>query len=291
MRHGKTVRNYGEHVDLTYYEAPPPVYIPIVRHPFEAGVPQAPPAKPDLVPNTDIYFRGFDQAAPDVYHMEEWEREFRGYVKSGTLPNLEVMTINHDHFGSFAQAIEGLTNPTLQMADDDYSLGRIVQDVESSPFSASTAIFVNEDDSQTGPDHVDTHRSLLLVISPYTRRNALVHTLYTTDNVVRTITDLLGLNHLGMQDANAAPLADAFAREGTVSAYAAIVPGVLCKPPVASDLVPACGDASVRKSAYVPQRHGGAWWAAQTAGMDFSRPDAVDPVRFNQVVWRGILGG
>jgi YVTN family beta-propeller protein len=291
LRHGKTVRDYGEHVDLTYYDAPPPVAIPIVRHPFEAHMPQSPPAKPALVANTDIYFRGFDQAAPDVYRVEEWEREFRGYVKSGKLPTLEVMTINHDHFGSFTQALEGLTNPTLQMADDDYSLGRIVQDVESSPFAGSTAIFINEDDSQTGPDHVDTHRSLLLVVSPYTRRNALVHTLYTTDNVIRTITDLLGLNHLGMQDANAAPMTDAFTNAGSATKYAAIVPGVLCRAPVASDLVPACAETAVKKSAYVAQRHDGAWWAAQTAGMDFSKPDAVDPIRFNQIVWRGIMGG
>ena len=69
------------------------------------------------------------------------------------------------------------------------------------------------------------------------------------------------------------------------------MPGVLCRAPVASDLVPACADATVQKSAYVPQRHGGTWWAAQTAGMDFSKPDAVDPIRFNQIVWRGIMGG
>jgi len=291
LRHGKTVRNYGEHVDLSWYDASAPSYIPIVRYPYRNGAPQAPPTKPAIAANTDIYFRGFDQAAPDVYHMEEWEREFNLYVAKRDLPNLEVMTINHDHFGSFSGAIEGLTTPTLQMADDDYSLGRIVQDVENSPFAANTAIFVNEDDSQSGPDHVDSHRSFLLIISPYTKRRTLVHSVYTTVNAVRTITDLLGVHHLGLQDANAAPIAEAFTTHAVVTRYAAIIPGVLCRQPVSTDLVPDCRNPAIPKTAAAPSLHGGAWWAARTVGMNFRRPDAVDAAEFNRLLWDGTMRG
>lgn len=291
LRKGKTVRNYGEHVDTTFYGLPPSFpSIPIVRHPFQHNAPQAPPTKTSLAANTDIYFRGFDQAAPDLYRVEEWEREFHGYVKNRNMPDLELVTINHDHFGNFGNALDGLRTPQLQMADDDYSLGRIVEDVTNSPYARDTAIVVIEDDSQTGPDHVDAHRSLAYVISPYTKRHALVHTAYTTVNMVRTVTDLLGIGHLGMQDANAAPMADAFTQTPVVAAYTAIIPGVLCKPPVAKELVPDCNHAWAPRTRAIAQLHDGAWWAAMTRGMDFRTPDAVDANRFNQILWAGLMG-
>jgi YVTN family beta-propeller protein len=291
LRKGKTVRNYGEHIDTTFYGLPASFpSIPIVRHPFQHNAPQAPPTKTALAANTDIYFRGFDQAAPDLYRVEEWEREFQGYVTNRNLPALELVTINHDHFGNFGNALEGLRTPQLQMADNDYALGRIVEDVTKSRYAADTAIIVIEDDSQTGPDHVDAHRSLAYVISPYTKRNALVRTTYTTVNVVRTVTDLLGIGHLGMQDANAAPMIDAFTQTPVVAAYTAIIPGALCKPPVSKEFLEGCNNAATPRTRAVAQLHNGAWWAAATQGMDFRTPDAVDANRFNRILWAGLMG-
>jgi DNA-binding beta-propeller fold protein YncE len=206
------------------------------------------------------------------------------------MPDLEVVTINHDHFGNFSNALDGLRTPQLQMADDDYALGRMVEDVTNSRYAGDTAIVVIEDDSQSGPDHVDAHRSLAYIISPYTKRNAVVHTTYTTVNMLRTVTDLLGVGHLGMQDANAAPMVDAFTTTPVVAAYTAIIPGVLCKPPVAKELVPACNHASTPQTRPVAQLHDGAWWAAMTQGMDFHTPDAVDANRFNRILWAGVMG-
>jgi len=86
-------------------------------------------------------------------------------------------------------------------------------------------IFVVENDAQDGPDHVDAHRSPGYVISAYTKRNSVVHTFYNTLNMIRTLEDLLGMNHLGMNDANSEPMADVFTTEPNLSPYTALLPG------------------------------------------------------------------
>ncbi len=292
LRHGLTVRDYGEQVDLTYYDAQSgPLRVPVSRTPFASHVPQAIQTKLDLADRTDPYYRGFDQTVPDVFRYEEWKREFDGFVKDGNLPNLEVMTVPHDHFGDFEAALDGLQTPALQFADNDYALGKIVETVSHSPYWKSTAIFIIEDDSQSGPDHVSTHRSTAFVLSPYAKRGLVDHTFYTTDNVLRTIEALLGIDPLGIEDANALPMSTAFARTPDLAPYAAIVPGSLCTGAVAKDLVgAACTARGVTRTAAVADLHDGAWWAAMTAGMDFSGPDRVDASRFNAVLQYGMTG-
>jgi YVTN family beta-propeller protein len=292
LRHGLTVRDYGEQVDLAYYDAAAgPLRVPVSRTPFASHVPQAIQTKPDLANRTDAYYRGFDQTVPDVFRYEEWKREFDGYVRDGNLPDLEVMTVPHDHFGDFKDALDGLTTPALQFADNDYALGKIVEAVSHSRYWADTAIFIIEDDSQSGPDHVNTHRSTAFVLGPYVKRGAIDHTIYTTDSVLRTIEEILGLDPLGIEDANALPMSSVFARTPDLTPYAAIVPGSLCTPAVAADLVgPACTDPNVKRTAAVRDLHDGAWWAAMTAGMDFGGPDRVDANRFNAILWYGMTG-
>ena len=96
------------------------------------------------------------------------------------------------------------------VADNDLALGRIVEAISHSRFWKESAIFVLEDDAQNGPDHVDAHRSVLLVASPFTRRGAVDHTLYTTSGVLRTIELILGLPPMSQYDAAATPLYNAF---------------------------------------------------------------------------------
>lgn len=292
LRAGKTVRNYGHFIDLAYYAQGTPLSIPLTRHPFESKTLQSVSAKVALHDKTDIYFRGYDNAYPDRFRYEEWKREFDGFVKEKNLPSLSLVRLMHDHFGSFGTAIEGLNTPQLQMADNDYALGSLVQAVSSSPYWADTAIFVIEDDAQDGPDHVDSHRSLGYVISAYTKRKAVVNTTYTTVNMLRTMEDLLGARYLGMNDANALPMSDVFTGVRNLEAYAAIIPGSLCAPPVLPDLIPECSSPQRLQSRTrrVSMLHDGAWWADATKGMNFSVEDAVDPVAFNAVLERGING-
>ena len=290
LRHGLSVRDYGEQVDLTFYDASSgPLRVAPVRAPFAAHAIQAVTTKPDLANRTDPYYRAFDQTVPDVYRYEEWKREFDGYVANGALPDLEVMTVPHDHFGDFDAALEGLGTPALQFADNDYALGKILEAVSHSPYWKDTAIFIIEDDSQSGPDHVSTHRSTAFVLGPYVKRGAVDSTFYTTDNVLRTIEAILGIDPLGIEDANALPMSSVFTRVPDATPYAATVPGSLCAPPVAADLVgAACTAPGIRRTARVPDAHGRAWWAAMTAGMDFSGPDRVDAAAFNAVLRDGM---
>jgi YVTN family beta-propeller protein len=289
LRAGKTIRNYGWQIDQTAYGRSAQLDPPLVRHPFEMHVPQSAPADAALNRNTDLYYRGFDQRYPDKFRVEEWQREFADYVKNDNLPNFEVMTVPHDHFGSFNNGLEGLNTPTLEFADNDYALGQLVETVSKSKYWKDTAIFIVEDDSQDGPDHVDSHRSTGYVISAYNKRNQIVHTPYTTENVLRTIEDLLGIRAVSFHDANAVPMVDLFTTTPDLTAYEPFVPGVLCAAPVSPDLVgDACKTGKVTATVHVP--HDGAWWAAQTVGFDFSKPDKVDSTAFNRLLWIGIKG-
>lgn len=289
LRAGGTIRNYGWQIDQTLYGSGSPMEPKLVRHPFENHAPQSPPQDAALMKNTDIYYRSFDMRYPDQYRIEEWKREFDNYVAHDNLPTLEVMTVPHDHFGSFSSALEGLNTPTLQFADNDYALAELVQAVSSSKYWKDTAIFILEDDSQNGMDHVDAHRSIGYVISAYNKRNQVIHTAYTTENVLRTMEVLLGIRPTSFHDANAAPMADLFTTTPDLTPYEAYVPGVLCAPPVAPDLV---GDAckSPRVTAAVSEKHEGKWWADHTVGYNFSAPDKIDSTAFNQLLWLGIKG-
>lgn len=287
-RSGKSVRNYGMYTDEAYYAIGAPFFIPIVRNAYARRVRQSPPVRPSLARRTDLYYRGWDLNTPDRYRYEEWKREFDGYVRRGDLPAFETVCLMMDHFGSFATNAGGLNTPYVQMSDDDYALGLLVQAVTHSPYWKDTAIFVLEDDAQDGPDHVDSHRSPAFVISAYTRRRAVVHARYTTVAMLATIEDLLGTGHLSTFDANARPMSAAFARQPNLTPYAAVLPGDLCRPPVSPGLVPECRRSSIPRTAQRRPREDGRWWIAQTRGMDFSRHDAVDPRRFNALLESGL---
>jgi YVTN family beta-propeller protein len=290
IRAGLTHRHYGAYADEIYYNIGSPLYLPIDRTAYRDGTVQEVALRPSLHGRIDPYYRGWDLNTPDVYRYEEWKREFDGYVSKGDLPNFEVVTLMMDHFGNFSSNVAGEATANTQIADNDYSLGKLVDAVSHSPYWADTAIFVIEDDSQDGPDHVDSHRSVGFVISAYTKRHRVVSTAYDTVSMVRTIEELLGVAPLGMNDANAAPMDDAFVRVPDTTAYDAVIPGNLCKPPVSPTLVPDCGNPNAVKTTALPERHTPAWWTAQTKAFDFRGPDRVNTKQFNRVLWRGQMG-
>jgi hypothetical protein len=107
------------------------------------------------------------------------------------------------------------------VAENDLALGRLVEAISKSRFWPQSAVFVLEDDAQNGPDHVDAHRSVLLVASPWTKRGAVDSTLYTTSGVLRTIELVLGLPPMSQYDAAATPLFAAFAAKPDLSPFTA----------------------------------------------------------------------
>ena len=95
-----------------------------------------------------------------------------------------MVRLPHDHFGDFDNAVAGVNTVPLQMADNDYAVGLLVEKISKSPVWKETAIVILEDDCQNGPDHVDSHRSVAYIISPYTKRKTLISTNYNTVSIM-----------------------------------------------------------------------------------------------------------
>jgi DNA-binding beta-propeller fold protein YncE len=280
MGAGLLVRNYGFFIDDSRYGFPAsdPAGIPPIARPFEAGVRVAYATRPSLLPITDPYFRGFDMNVADYWRVEEWAREFDGYEAKGELPALELVRLPHDHLGRFLAALDGVNTPDTQVADNDYALGKLVERVSKSPFWEDTVIVALEDDAQNGADHVDAHRSVVLVAGGHVRRHAKVETVYSTPSVLRTIELLLGLPPLGQADAFAPPMEDFLALEPDDTPFVASVPAVLRSsklplPPAKPGEITALprGDAAL--------------WGMLTEGFDFSRADAAPAERVNRILY------
>ncbi len=286
LRAGKSVRNYGFFLDLTRLFAPLAFGgLPPVRDPHAAGLRVAYPAHPALLDLTDPWFRGFDNKLPDFYRFQEWAREFDGYVASGDLPALSLVRLMNDHMGSFSQAIDGVNTPETQQADNDYAVGLLVQQVAQSPYAADTLIFVIEDDSQDGPDHVDAHRSTAYVAGPYVKHGALVSTRYSTVNMLRTIEEVVGVEQMNLHDRGVRPMADLFDLRQVSWNFLAKPSDILrgTKLP----LPPAPAGATAQQ---LRPTHDAAWWAEKTKGFDFTKEDRIDAGRFNRVLWEGLMG-
>jgi YVTN family beta-propeller protein len=287
MRAGLTVRNYGFLEDLVPYSAPKSLGgIGPIRHPFGEHTVVATAAEASLMDITDPYFRGFDNVFPDFYRYEEWQREFSGFGVSDKLPNFETVRFMHDHTGNFDTAIDGVNTPELQQADNDYAVGLLVQRVAKSRYADDTLIFVIEDDSQDGPDHVDSHRSTAYIVGPYVKKGAVVSTHYTTVNMLRTIEDVLGLQHLSLHDANVAPMTDVFdIAQGPAWTFTAVPAKAL----LSTKLPIVVQKASSEGADYRPL-HDAAWWAEQTRAFRFDKEDMNDEDAYNRVLWRGTMG-
>jgi YVTN family beta-propeller protein len=287
LRAGKSVRNYGFWEDLTLYSAPVALGgIPLVRDPFSVGLRVAFPATADLLPITDIYFRGFDPAMPDFWRFKEWEREFDAYVTNKNLPTFELVRFMEDHTGSFSTAIDGVNTPELQQADNDYAVGLLVDKIAHSPYARDTLIFVLEDDSQDGPDHVDAHRSTGYVAGPFVKQGVVVSSHFSTVNMLRTIEDVLGVEHLNLHDGGAHPMAEIFDLHQRHWTYDAS-PSDILRTSTTLPLPPKPAGATT-----LPLRptHNWVWWANHTRGFDFRSEDRIDAQAFNHLLWTGLKG-
>jgi hypothetical protein len=288
LRAGGTVRNYGFHVNnigsIGTIAAP-------VFDPFASGVIQVGPLEPTLAALTDVYFRGFDQNYPDLWRYNEWKREFDQYVARGNLPSLSMVRVSHDHMGSFATALAGVNTPETEQADDDLAVGLLLQAVANSPFAADTLIVVSEDDSQDGPDHVDSHRTTGYFVGPFVKKGAIVSRHYSQVNLLRTIEDILGTQHLNLNTAFQPPMADVFDITASPGwTYSAVASTILSTTTLGAQTPGGLG-APLARGAVIRPKHDAAYWAKATAGFDFSDADQVPPEQFNRVIWAGLMGG
>jgi hypothetical protein len=168
----------------------------------------------------------------------------------------------------------GKPTPQASVADNDLALGRVVEAVSHSPYWDDTAIFVIEDDAQDGADHVDAHRSTVLVISKYAPRAdkpIVHHEFHTTVSMVHTMEALLGLPPMNLFDAYAPLMTPLFSG-----------PGI--QPPYTAD------DKNLRSGLLYQVNEKKAPGAKESLLMDFSRPDAADNRKLNAILWRNAKG-
>jgi hypothetical protein len=228
--------------------------------------------------HVDEYFAGFNMLCSDhADRLPQWEREFRAYEelyaqepKRDPLPRLTLLRLPNDHTHG---TVPGRAVPQAYMADNDLALGRLVDVVSHSTFWKSTAIFVTEDDAQNGPDHVDAHRTLAYVISPYTQTGAVDSTHYDTAAMVATIEDLLGLPPMAITDQRAVRMWKGFAREPNLTPYSAIAPAV----------TPFGAPGAQLNAAAAPM-------AGQSASWNFEIEDATPEIPLNQAIWKSVRG-
>ncbi len=289
LRGGLIVRNYGFLVDLTRYFLPatsPNLISPLLRDPFESKTQVSFPNNPSLIPRTDLYYRGYDNAFPDVWRVEEWKREFQQFAVDGNLPQLTLLRLSHDHTGQFGSAVGGFNTPETQVADNDLALGRVIETIAHSRYARDTLVFVIEDDSQDGPDHIDAHRSTGFVVGPYVKQNAVVSTRYNTVSMLRTMEDVLGIEHLNLNDAYQRPMTDVFDLGQVRWNYNAVASRVLRTTEASLG-----GDDGVQFAEgpdFAPT-HDAAYWEKATRGFDWTSEDRVPADLFDQVLWEGLM--
>jgi DNA-binding beta-propeller fold protein YncE len=220
---------------------------------------------PALQPYTNPSYPPFDMTVSDQLRADVWISEFREYERAGRMPALEILHLPRDHT---AGERAGLCTPRACMADNDLALGRIVDALSHSQFWRATAVFVLEDDAQAGPDHVDSHRSVMFTISPWAR-GGVVHRFVNTTDVLATIEELLGLESFSQFDHFGRPLREIWRSSPDMRAYLALTPAQSIV-----ELNVASGPGA-RASAHI----------------DLAREDRVDDAVFNRILWRALKGG
>lgn len=209
LRHGKSVRDYGEFVvtDFSPHSATWSDYWRLYQGlPSRARV-VAHSDIPDLQAHIDPRFAGYDTRVPDQVRLAEFLREFHQFERNGNLPNLILMELGDDHTAGFDY---GFPKPCSMVAENDQAIGRLVDAISHSRYWKDSLILITEDDSQDGVDHIDGHRQPGLAVGPYVKRHAVVSTLYNQISMVRTAEVALGLPPMNRFDANAAVMSDVF---------------------------------------------------------------------------------
>src|SRR5512140_801698 len=252
-RAGLTLRTYGEFTGIAAEMAP-------TKLSLSTGM------EGSLKDNTCPFYPGFDLDILDNARIDVFLKEFRGFVKAKEMPRLTIVRLGNDHT---AGTKKGARTPRAMVAENDVALGRLVEAISRSPFWKETAIFVIEDDAQNGSDHVDAHRTVGLVISPYTRRGGAVDsTMYSTVSMLRTIELILGLPPMSQHDASATPMTPAFADAPDLAPFAHLE----------------------TKIPFYEMNPDGAPMQALAGTWDFTVEDAAPDLALNEAIWKSVRG-
>ena len=274
LKHGLTFRNYGEFVNALI--DPDKASFMDIYNDFTAGSNKikirAKANLEQLIPFLCETYVGFPNTVPDAYRAAEFIKELKEFEKNDNLPNFIIMLLPNDHTSGTRP---GMPKPVAAVADNDLALGKIVEAISASKFWKETCILVTEDDPQAGLDHVDGHRTVGMVISPYSRRGAVVSTYYSQINMVRTIEDILGLPPMNQLDLTAESMTDCFSNRPDFTPFKAVknnIPLDDINPP----LVSLSGDQL--------------FWAKKSMEQDLDDVDRIDEDTFNRIIWHSVKG-
>lgn len=252
IRKGLTLRNYGEFGERVPNNNP--------NEPVRYRA-----TKPALDRYTSREYPAYNMDIMDQVRVDVWLKEFQQFVRQENLPALQIMHLPGDHTSG---GRPGKRTPKAHMADNDLALGRMVEAVSNSPYWKDTVFFVLEDDAQDGPDHVDSHRSVLLVISAY-NPSGTIHRFVNTTDVLATMEEILGLEKLSKFDYYGRPLLEIFTATPDLTPYVALKsehPLDELNPPTSPT-------------------------AQASLELDLDRVDAADEDKFNRILWSLLKGG
>ncbi len=219
--------------------------------------------------HSDTRFRGNSRLGVWLEDFQKFAAE-RSAGTGDRLPNLSVLRLPNDHTDGIAA---NKPTPQFYVADNDYALGLLVEAVSNSAYWKDTAIVVVEDDAQDGPDHVDAHRSVVLVISAYNRPGTLVHEFHNTVSLIRTMELLLGIEPMNQLDATATPI-NIFRADPDLRPYKAVLPNV-----------------ALDNLTTLPARDAStAYWMQRTAEQDLAHADMAEPEVLNRIIWFSVKG-
>jgi YVTN family beta-propeller protein len=274
LAHKKTFRNFGEYVKNTFAPGKATwadLYADYTNGTHKVTVTATPNLK-SLEPYTHPGYPWFPLLMPDVYRAKLFLDELKTWEEKGEMPELVYVTLPCDHTNGTRP---GSPTPKAMVADNDLALGRIVEAVSRSKFWADTCLFIVEDDPQNGFDHVDGHRTVALVVSPYTKRHFVDHTNYNQTGMVKTIELLLGLPPMNQLDLSATPLRNCFQAEPDPTPYRCLenrIPLDQMNPPL-------------------PKLQGKALhWAKESLTLDLEEGDAADEDTLNRILWHSVRG-
>ncbi|HVM87677.1 MAG TPA: alkaline phosphatase family protein [Puia sp.] len=242
-RAGISFRNYGEFMDNGYPS------LPVLKK----------------AANYCTKYPGWNLDITDVYREQVFEHDFDSLLAVNAVPHFNTVYLPNDH-------TDGMTinspTPIAYVADNDLALGKLVDHIAHSSIWKQTAIFVLEDDAQDGPDHIDAHRSVAYVISPYIKKHVVNHTMYSTSSMLRTMELIVGLPPMSQYDAAATPMWSCFQQEADMEPYNA---------------KPALVDLNEKNKVVTRS-------SIRSSAFDFSKPDGAPDLGLNEVIWKSVKG-
>jgi DNA-binding beta-propeller fold protein YncE len=279
IKQGKTLRVYGEFCDNELARI-----VPQPKNWFEVWEDRkqgtgkfkmtADTHVPSLKPyiNREVHY--WPLLMSDQHRADVFIREYQEFSRRDAVPDLTILSLPCDHS-------EGVNpdypTPRAMMADNDLALGRVVEAVSTSPQWKETCIFVIEDDAQSGPDHVDGHRTAFMALSPYTRRGFVDSHFYAQTSMIRSMEMILGLDPMNRFDALADPITTCFSNTLDLTPYHAV-----------PNKIPLDERNPARRTAMNAQDR---YWLEKSRALDWSHIDAPDPYWLNRIIWYSVHKG